>query len=265
MSRAAKFIFVIAFAISMQVAPTYVWGKGQLIHRLPWRLMPQWCPSLSQLGACLGGPVWTFLQDSQNDTCGGSTNTCADTLSATTAGSVLVAGMFASVLTTDPIASVSGGGGTWSLCAASGCQVLGPAAGSNTIDMAYNITGTGGATSITVTDTNSKIHAVAVDEFQCIARCGGIVLDKVASTQGSSASCTSCTMPAFTALTGVSKPISDLFVVMNNFANTLTPPSPFVEDANENFAYALNYGTGTAGTATQSPAGAFQTSGITFK
>jgi hypothetical protein len=111
----------------------------------------------------LGGAVqslalssgWTFIQDTISDCTGGSTTcttpACTTTYNCiipTTAGSVWVM-VLANTTTNLTISGVSGGGGTWTACASSGChQYL---SGLGNIDVYYNLTGSSGSNSFTVT------------------------------------------------------------------------------------------------------------------
>jgi DNA-binding winged helix-turn-helix (wHTH) protein len=207
------------------------------------------------------GPTWIYVQNGFNNSCSGTT--CTVSLSTTTAGSVLVAGMFDITAAGHTIASASGGGGTWSLCASSGCALTQSAF---SLDMAYNITGTGGATSVVTTLNSSSTNwGVDIDEWKCTANCGTIALDQIVGTKYTSASCsTGCLGAGFTGLTGTSDLIVD-FVDRTTAAGT--PSSPYVYDGNSGdwIAYALNIKSGTAPTLPLKVAGPFAATGLAFK
>jgi len=121
-----------------------------------------------------GGPVvlspgWTFIQDSYTD-CGAvsscSVPTCATgayCMSPTTSGTVWVAAIVVgdNGSTHPTISSVTGGGGSWNLCAASACHTF--VSGQMGSDAAYNFTGTAGTTTITV-----NLSATATSYFHII-------------------------------------------------------------------------------------------------
>lgn len=203
-------------------------------------------------------PVWAFVQDTTNFSC--VANPCTATFStATTAGSVIIAAL-SSVTSTDTITTVSGGGGTWTLCVASGCKTTQTTIGA--IDIAMNITGTGGATAIAITDAASNPAFVAAAEFKCTANCGTIALDKIPATFGNSAGCGTCTSAGFTGLTGT----SDVIVHFMNYDNTMSAPSGgYVISPSAVFLYHINSAVGTAPTVTQTASGNFVATGIAIK
>jgi hypothetical protein len=96
---------------------------------------------------------WTYIQDSLATFCtsGSSCNLTTGNILPTTAGTVWV------VLVQDissngfKISSVSGGGGTWTVC--STCTITGQG---RTLSVAYNLSGAGGTSSITVNLTGNS-------------------------------------------------------------------------------------------------------------
>lgn len=206
-------------------------------------------------------PVWTFVQDATNFAC--VANPCPVTFtSPTTSGSVIIAAL-SSVTGTDTITSVAfaaSGGGTWVLCSSSGCKTSQTTLGA--VDLAYNITGTGGATVINITDAAGNPTFVAAIEIKCTANCGTIALDEIPSSFGNSASCGTCTAAGFTSLTGT----SDAIVQFMSYDNTLSAPSGgYILSPSAVFLYHLNSAVGTAPTITQSAAGNFVATGIAIK
>lgn len=203
-------------------------------------------------------PTWAFVQDATNFSCGA--NPCTVTFStATTAGSFIMVGL-SSTNGTDTISSVSGGGGTWNLCAASGCHITNTNIGSG--DVSYNITGTGGATAISVTDAAGNIGFLAAIEIKCTANCGTIALDAIPNSFGNSTSCGTCTAAGFTGLTGTSDAIAQFM----NYDNTITAPSGgYILSPSSVFLYHINSAVGTAPTATQTAAGNFLATGLVIK
>jgi hypothetical protein len=97
--------------------------------------------------------TWTYIQDSLATFCssGSSCNLTTGNILPTTAGTVWI------VLVQDissngfKISSVSGGGGTWTVC--STCTITGQG---RTLSVAYNLSGAGGTSSITVNLTGNS-------------------------------------------------------------------------------------------------------------
>jgi hypothetical protein len=207
-------------------------------------------------------PTWTFVQSAYTGGCSGTT--CAVPLAATTPGSVLVAGTLDLNAAEHTISSVTGGGGTWTLCPESGCLVT--ESPQFSLDMAYNITGTGSAESVTVTLNSADSSWTAiVDEWKCTANCGTIALDQIVSSKYTSTSCsTGCLGAGFKGLTGK----SDLIVSLVDRTQAAgTPSSPYVYDTTAGLwiAYAPNIKAGTAPTLPLEVAGPFAATGLAFK
>ena len=106
------------------------------------------------------GPIqlsqgWTLVQSIVHTACSG--NSCAfvactggggtECFAPTVAGSVWVVSMEGPTNVT--ISSVTGGGGTWSLCPASACHIFNGTLNFNN-DLAYNLSGTAGTQAITI-------------------------------------------------------------------------------------------------------------------
>ena len=123
-------------------------------------------------------------------------HTCNVTVASTTSGSILVCGMADFANSTNHITSCSGGGGTWVLCPTLSCLVLN--ASLEPMDEAYNVTGTGGATTITInTFASSSAWAAVVGEWRCTANCPANSLDQIANSNTSTASCGTCTLSGY--------------------------------------------------------------------
>lgn len=215
-----------------------------------------------------GQPKPTWVHVASNYITGCTTTTCTVTgLTATTAGSVLIAGMVDLTAGVHNILSASGGGGTWIPCPASGCVVT--KSPQFTLDMAYNITGTGGATSVTLTINSASTNWSAfVDEFKCTANCGsGRALDAPTSGTVTSAGCTACVGAGFTGLTGP----SDLIIEQYDQSQTvLSVTAPYVREQMAGsgpdwVAYELGASTGAAPTINFSVSSVFAGTGLAFK
>jgi DNA-binding winged helix-turn-helix (wHTH) protein len=207
-------------------------------------------------------PTWAYVQSAYTGGCSGTS--CAVPLVATTAGSVLVAGTLDLNAAGHTISSATGGGGTWALCPESGCLVT--QSPQFSLDMAYNITGTGGAKSVTVTlDSADSNWTAIVDEWKCTASCGTIALDQIVSKKYTSALCsTDCLGAGFTGLTGT----SDLIVsLVDRTQEAGVPSSPYVYDttAGQWIAYAPNITSGAAPTLPLKVVGVFAATGLAFK
>lgn len=210
-----------------------------------------------------GLATYTLLQEAFNFGCGVSTTCAVSMTSPTTANSILIAGYFGGSNTTNHISSGTGAGGTWALCAASACH-NNASGGAEPLDLAYNLTGTGGSSSITMTisATDSVFEGFVIAEFQCTSNCGTIAFDAVSSVVNN-ASCTTCTAGSFSSLTGTS---DLLFQLVSNNVSTFTTPvsSPYVLDPSGNFIYAAGSVSLTAPTATNLST-AFSSSGLAIK
>jgi hypothetical protein len=204
-------------------------------------------------------PVWTFVQAAANFSC--TANPCSVTFtSPETTGSVIVAGL-ASASAGDTITAVSDGGNTFNLCASSGCQVTNATIGSG--DVAYSVTGVGGATVVNITDAASNPEFVTAIEVLCTANCGTTALDAVPNSFGNSTSCATCTAAGFPALAGT----SDVIVQMMNFNNAplSSPTGGYVALSTAPWIYRLNATVGTAPSVNQASAGPFLATGVAIR
>jgi hypothetical protein len=207
------------------------------------------------------GPVWALLQTGVITNCPTTGTTCTAVVSSTTAGSVLVASLAQGTAANITLSSASGGGGTWVLCPTHSCNVFNSVGIG--IDLVYNISGTGGATSITATySAVCAVCFVSVDEWQCTANCGTIALDQIAASSNNT-SCTSCTASSFSGLTGTSDLLIQLAAIDN--AQTDSTYLPYLPDANENLWYVLGSVATAAPVVSQTPTGYFVSSGVAFK
>lgn len=226
-------------------------------------------------------PLWAtgtgnVIQDANNFTCPSLATSCVVTTTATTALSVLTCelegrnsnGTASSV----SIASCSGGGGSWVMCPSSSCQL------SNTydtgqgsqqpMDLGYNLTGTGGATSITVNISAalpSGNWAVAVVEYARPKNTGGrVVFDAVGTgNNNSNTTCTTCTTASFGPLAG-----NDLITGCWGMQNSSTIATPYYKSAStgaDAYSYPNAPNGAVTGTVTQSAGGGATLNGIAFK
>lgn len=136
--------------------------------------------------------TWTYVQDSITTGCIVGSSSCTLAVNngnsiTTTAGSVLVA--IVSTGNNVTISSVSGGGGVWTACA--NCHVF-MASPARNIDAWYNVSGSGGATSITVTLSGSSSGLFKIDLIEILPPAGSTAAFD-AGGGVSSASCVTCT------------------------------------------------------------------------
>lgn len=203
--------------------------------------------------------TWTFLHVAENTGCNGTS--CTVTVPSTTAGSVQVVWAVGGG-SSNTISSASGGGGSWTLCPSSGCHTYSSSGGGN-LDGIYNVTGTGGATSIQVNISPSETWTVVYAEASCSGCSGSRALDTYGVTAGNS-SCGSCTGVGLGTLTGN----PDFGIQMLNYDNSLTIPSPWtLESTDQWYLYATNLTSSndSAPSITQSPNGVFIASAMAFK
>lgn len=218
--------------------------------------------------AAAASPNWAFVQSAFDFSCASGTSCTISGLASTTAGSVMVVGLAGTGgVSGVKFTSGSGGGGTWQLCASSGCFQN---AFGDSQDIIYNITGTGGATSVTISYNTTISAVLALGEWKCTANCGTIAVDQLVTAPVQSASCSTCTAAAYTGLTGTSDLMVQLVGIANNPA---TPSAPYQLDSNLVWIYALNNSSGTAPTVCNSSsssscvadAGSFAATGLAFK
>lgn len=207
-------------------------------------------------------PTWVFVQTGTNFSCASGT-TCAVSMSATTANSILIAMVTSATATHVITTSTTGAGGTWTVCAACTITISG---GPGTASVATNLTGTGGATSITVAiNTTTTSWSAVVGEWKCTANCGdALSIDNGPNVVESTPSCTTtCIGSSLAALTGTSDLIVQIIAYQT--PSVPSPGAPYVYDPTNDFAYAENYTTTTAPTLPQATAGPYAVSAIAFK
>jgi hypothetical protein len=125
--------------------------------------------------------------------------------------------------------------------------------------VAYNITGTGGATSITC-NFSATLTSPELTVSEWTRSTGAPTLDALAATNINSTSCSgSCSLSSFPTLTGS----SDLLVQVLNWGSASSPSAPYVFDSLGYSIYALNSTQTTAPTIGNS--GYMQSSGLAFK
>ncbi len=154
---------------------------------------------------------WTFVQESIATACSAGSTTCTidvanGNLLKTVAGSI-----WAVLLTTNndvTITSVSGGGGTWNPCPSGSCHLFNSTLSRN-VDAAYNLTGAGGTTSVTVTISPAAAGQFGVNFIELLPPPGTTASFDVAGTATTN-SCTTCT--------GVGLPISGTDAIVQNMA-----------------------------------------------
>jgi len=133
---------------------------------------------------------WTYVQDSIDTFCNVGASSCTiqtGTFLPTVPGSI-----WAILLTTNnnvTISSVSGGGGTWTLCP--NCHVFNSTLSRNE-DIAYNLTGNAGTSSITVNLSGAASGQFGLNFVELIPPAGATASFDVAGTLAT-ASCTTCT------------------------------------------------------------------------
>jgi hypothetical protein len=206
---------------------------------------------------------WTLLQSGGQDCTSGTTCTINTGISATTANSVFIVSVYADTnisITSTSFAGCTGGSGTWTGNGA-GAPYQAYLSAEGAVMWAYNLGNGGGCSEVDVTLSGAQDSNgfAAISEW---SRGGGTpVLDALASTNALTTSCTSCTGSAFSSLSGT----EDLLVqVINDGSSTGSPSSPYVWNAEQNTAYALNSTQLTSPTWTQS-GGPFVTLGAAFK
>ena len=132
--------------------------------------------------------TWTYVQDSLITYCQPNTSSCnfvGGNMIPTTAGTIWV------VLITTPtnvkISSVTGGGGTWTLCPASSCHLFSTTPAGN-MDLAYNLSGNAGTASITVNLSGSAGAFFGGNFYEILPPAGSTASFDTAGT-ASQASC----------------------------------------------------------------------------
>lgn len=133
---------------------------------------------------------WTYVQDSIDTFCKVGVTSCTiqvGTFLPTVSGSI-----WAVLVGTNndvTISSVTGGGGTWTLCPS--CHIYNAGLSKN-LDIAYNLTGNAGTTSITVTLSGAASGQFGLNFVEIIPPPGGTASFDDAGTSATT-SCTTCT------------------------------------------------------------------------
>jgi hypothetical protein len=202
--------------------------------------------------------TWTYLQTPAFSRCSAGTTCTISGIAATTANSVLFVSAYGG--TNSHLTGCTGGGGTW-VTGSTSSFVAWDTTSASLMAIAYNITGTGGATSITCTFANSE-SAPIVEVSEWTRSTGVPTLDQLAATNLNTSSCTStCSLSSFSGLTGA----GDLLVQsLNDDTGIGNPSSPYVWDNQDVAIYALN-STQTAAPTIAQTSGVLQSLGIAFK
>jgi len=200
-------------------------------------------------------PAWatfTLVQAKVNSACASST--CTVTVTSTGAGHGIIVGIAMSSNVT--ISSVSGGG-TYTLCGV-GCQKGNATTGWT--DMAYTTNSTSGATGITITFSAGASGVAFAWEVSSSSTISFDVVGGVLQTTN----CTSCT-GASLGLTGS----NDFIAAIASCGGTCSAVTPYTSDnsfpSGDGQAHALNTGSGTAPTWTQSPTNPIALASVAFK
>lgn len=200
--------------------------------------------------------TWTKVQCVKTDPCGTGA-ACNITVSSTGTGHVGVVSAFLRI--GDHITSVSGGG-TWTLCAASGCN-------KNHTDMAYNLLTSSGATTITVNFSASQTTPDVAVEFCEYSTTAGPPLLDVIGTVGS-CSGNACSGLALT-LTGtndvITQTITNGSATISAISGTYTNPFDTYKTGNGALGGAINIASGAAPTWTVGGTGGGDIAAIAFK
>ena len=220
---------------------------------------------------------WDFIQEATNDGCTLSSTTCTMAWNQpTTAGSFIMLAMgekgytgtptiaSAWMCTANPCTSDSSGG-TWVGGLSGSPWTITGASPNHSVDLAYELTNSGGLTYITVTRTNtgavSSFWGLTAIEVKLMTG-GSVSLDGIGNPNGGSASCTSCTGSSFSGLIGA----HDALLQEGDIDNAPSAPSsPYFFNTNGQWLMALGYSTTSAPTFTQSPAGQAILPALAFK
>lgn len=208
--------------------------------------------------------TWTFAQDAVITTCLSGSSSCTININIipTTAGTVWILRIHTPNNVT--ISSVSGGGGTWHLCPASSCHAFNSSLGSgDNQDLAYNLSGNAGTTSLTVNLSGPAGSFFGGNFMEILPPAGSTASFDTAGTTTSSTCTPTCSGPALT-LGGTDAVVQ---VLSGNGAakaawNAWT--APYITDIASN-GIGLNVTSGTAPTVTVSSPGGGDISAIAFK
>lgn len=206
-------------------------------------------------------PAWasfTLVQHPLNASCSSGNATCSVTVSSTGAGHLIVAIAGTNAGTADPISSVSGGG-TYTNC--SNCSIAN--SGSGTLDAAYTLNSTSGATSISVTMSSAPSAVWKVEILEYSFTNGPISLDASGSTSNTTS--TSSPPGQGLAVAGLNDVIVQAIKVGPNataISGSYTSPADF--SGSYGWAGWVNTITGTAPTWTSSASSQSAVLGIAF-
>lgn len=198
--------------------------------------------------------TWSYVQTITPVSCSnGTTCSIAGTF---TANSVRVISAYAG--NNVYLTGCTGGGGTWVTGSTANFALYNATAGM--MAAAYNVGGTGGTATITCTYSGSATSpVVGMDEFTKSS--GTASLDALSSTTVNSTCAGTCTLAAFSSLTGT----SDLLVQIIDWGSGVgNPTAPYVWDSQQLDAYALGSRQTAAPTITQS-GGGWQALAFAFK
>jgi hypothetical protein len=134
--------------------------------------------------------TWTYVQDSIGTYCAGNTSSCTmngGNMLPTTAGTIWI--VIVGTTNNVNISSVTGGGGTWTIC--STCHIYDPTV-ARAISVAYNLTGNTGTGSVTVNLTGNSGTVFSGNFFEFLPPAGSTASFDTAATSVST-SCTTCT------------------------------------------------------------------------
>jgi hypothetical protein len=210
------------------------------------------------------GPTFSAPTLAGTNTCTSGVTTCNVTVTASpTSNAVIACAMitFPGAASTK-ISSCSGGGGTWTLCAASGCF---NSLSTNFEDFAYNVTPSSSTTTITVNLTaapSTASWAAFVIYALCTANCGTLALDGLGAPYSTASCSTACQGPSFSGLTGT----SDVCLTLASVSGTpSSPSSPWAFDGTGDILYLIN-SAGPSGhpTFTNTPSGQVLVTGACF-
>jgi hypothetical protein len=212
---------------------------------------------LAVCGLCLPASATFTLVQSKTATTSCANVCSAVTVTSTGAGHLIVVGT--SNQQNQHIASISGGG-TYTLCGTS-CQKGDSTSG--WVDMAYTLSSTSGATSITLTMAGASNVIIYVWEFSSTAT---ITFD-VANSVSDTTNCTSCAGSGATGLTGTNDAMTEIVSCGGTCSAVGTPytaTSPTFQGG-DGGAHLLNSTSTAAPTWTQSPTSHLVTAVMAFK
>ena len=180
-------------------------------------------PATHVSGAAGLFPGWTYLQDINGtegpteNPCVAGNSTCTLNTFPTTAGSAMAIFLYTGN-TNVTISSASGGGGTWTKCPASACHDYDSTAGYDQ-DIIYNTTGTGSATSVSVTLSGASTGLFYLEFVELAPPSGYTPAYDTAGTANVDTDCTACTAVGLT-LSG-----TDAVIQFNQMAYEYYPPT----------------------------------------